>query len=84
MTELSVPEFTRVHDNMNLSLDRVSSKMVTHYLLSPISIAELITLFEGHMIALLLVKVTVNPLTSRTSTERRFPLSPGTDKISSR
>ena len=28
VTEPSVPEFTRIHDNMNLSLDRVSSKTV--------------------------------------------------------
>ena len=72
-------EFTRIHDNMNLSLDTVSIPCFI-----PISIAELITLPEGHMIALPLVKVTVNPLTSRTSTERKFPLSPGTDRISSR
>ena len=84
MTELSVPEFTRVHGNMNLSLDRVFTNTVSIPCFTPISIAELITLPEGHMIALPLVKVTVNPLTSRTSTERRFPLSPGTDRISSR
>lgn len=84
MTELSVAKFTRIHDNMNLSLDRVFSKMVSIPSFTPISIAELITLPEGHMMSLPLVKVTVNPLTSRTSIERRFPLSPGTEKISSR
>ena len=76
-------EFTRIHDNMNLSLDRVFTNTVSIPCFIPISIAELITLPEGHMIALPLVKVIVNPLTSRTSTERGFPLSPGTDRISS-